>query len=153
MKILYYFIPILIVVLIALFSSCKSSKETPSTKPIEGSEELILLKAGSCFGKCKVYQLKIDKLGKVEFHGIKNMEKLGTSSIKLSNDKMEELFMLFEKQGFLDLESEYLSGARDLQLLEITYKGKAVKFHKMKSPQNLMNIFNSLYALIVENNW
>ncbi len=148
MKIAY----LLVFSLVALltFYSCKSLKENPPQSAANKIQGTVFLDAGKCFGKCKAYQLKVHESGKAELNAIKNFENLGTSTFDVSDEKLEEMSRLIDKAQFMELDSEYLSGARDLQVFEITYQSKAVRFHKMKAPQELLDVLGFLQALAEE---
>ena len=134
-----------------IFYSCRSPKKEASKWADAKPQGLITLNAGSCFGRCKVYKLEILESGKAIFTAIKNFERLGETTFDLKEDKLKELSTLLEEKGFHNLDNVYLSGARDLQVIEITYKEKVVKFHKMKAPQELVDILDFLRSIIKEN--
>lgn len=154
MKMWYRLVPFLLVGLVA-FYGCKPLKKNKTADSIDtiSEPEWITLKAGPCRGKCKVYELHIDVAGTATFNGIKNTEIQGTSMLKLSESEKDDLTKIFDKEGFSKLENEYLSGARDLQVFEISYQEKTVKFHKRKAPENLIQVFNALNTLLEDKGW
>ena len=129
------------------------SKATPQSNSDTDSAAVISLDVGRCFGRCKVYRLDIEASGKATFTGTKNVKKTGVSSVDLPREKLKDLLHLFEKEGFSELDSQYLSGAKDLQVIEISYKNKAVTFHKMKAPQSLRNLLKALQTIVDDNGW
>ena len=151
MKLVYFSILLLIVIIVVY--ACKSPRKTSELSSRDTHEELFTFEAGKCFGRCKVYQLKVFESGKAELIAIKNIEELGKSTLYLSNDKLHELSLLFEKSSISQLNEEYLSGARDLQKFKLSYKNKTIAFHKMKAPQELLSILNTLNSLVEEQEW
>lgn len=148
MRMLYIFITGLIA--FSLFYTCKTINKSGPI-PTQ-NQNLIYLKAGRCYGKCQVYQLKITISGLVEFIPEKNFAKLEKSTMQLAPEKLVDLMQLIDSTGLNALESAYLSTAKDLQKFEIIYQDKMIRFHKMKAPPGLLNLLNYLQKLIAEQN-
>ncbi len=159
MKLLY--ILILLAISFMIFQACKSQKtqtdgnkavNTPSdtdnnTRP-NPNAELLFLNSKSCRGKCKVYQITVYQSGKADYMGRKNVAKIGEHSLNFTKEELATIEKIFAANDFASLEAEYLSGARDLQGFEIRYKGKNVKFHKMKAPENLKTILEEISGVV-----
>ena len=115
-------------ILLVFAWSCKSKKKgMETTEPIAVNEELpvLTLSAKSCRGKCEVYQLVLDASGVVTYEGTKNVDNIGIYTAKWD---MNEVEALIDSAEFTELDSSYLSGARDIQEFEINYNEKNVIF-------------------------
>jgi hypothetical protein len=98
----------------------------------------------SCFGKCKVYKVQIQKDIRLIFEGIKNVDKKGIHQSILPESKYDNLSKLLSEIDFEKFDSEYLLGARDLQKVELEYQRKTVVFHKQKAPEPLISIMKMI---------
>lgn len=138
-----------------LLFSCSTTKNTvaPATTESVAAQALITLKAGSCRGKCKAYEMELFESGKATLVPRRNMEQDSNREIELTKVDLESKIRLFESNDFSSLESEYLSPAKDIQKFEITYEGKTVKFHKRRAPENLLKIWEELHQWVEETNW
>lgn len=142
MKKKYLFITLL--ASLAMFESCKSSTKISKAD----NKVMTSLNAGTCFRNCKSYKLKIYNSGKGELTPLKGFDFLGTKNIEIKKDDLKELSHLLNKANFAEIKSQYLAGVKDLQAYEITYNGRTVKFHKMKAPQELLDVLDLLRSFI-----
>jgi len=60
---------------------------------------------------------------------------------------------LFKTKQFMNLEKEYLSGARDLQRISIIHDNNSVSFHLRKAPDSLKSILQQLDDIIEKITW
>lgn len=128
-----------------IFQSCKTQRKIETTI---NEVPFIFFDAQGCFGRCKEYQFKVFADANSEYVGIKKVEKIGTFTEKLSSDNFENLISLLDSLPFTALESEYLSGAKDISTFSLSYNGKTVKFHKISAPEKLIEVVNELTTLM-----
>ncbi len=87
------------------------------------------------------------------YKGIKNVENIGDFHSTIDEEQYKNLIEYLQVNNFETFETTYLSGARDLQAIEIEYNRQVVKFHKRKAPQLLINTLNKLDEIIDEADW
>lgn len=126
------------------------AEETDAKKTDSEAKEIITYTAGSCRGRCKIFDLKIFDSGKVELNAIKNVGESGLRTFNISEEKVKELQSIIETQNSSSLKTKYLiKGNKGSQKFEIIIDGKSIIFHKKKAPKKLMNIKNALDDLIM----
>ncbi len=130
--------------------SCTTKKKVIKPDP---DVPIIRLSKSSCFGKCKVYNFNIFENKTMTYKGIKNVENIGDFHSTIDKEQYKTLIEYFRTNNFKTFETTYLSGARDLQAIEIEYNRQEVKFHKRKAPQLLITILNKLDEIIDEADW
>ena len=148
MKYLILFIGITVIAFIIY--ACKTKKGMLANQPIE---PIIRLSKGRCFGKCKIYRLDIYADKSAKYTGHKNVDRIGDYKGVISVDDYNTIMSLFKTEQFINLEKEYLSGARDLQRISITHDTHTVNFHLRKAPENLKSILQQLDDIIEEISW
>jgi hypothetical protein len=77
---------------------------------------LISYESGSCYGKCEVFILRINYNKTIEFEGLKNVEKIGKYTTKISVNDFNEIEKLISKVDFNNIDSVYTSKSTDLHL-------------------------------------
>ena len=87
------------------------------------------------------------------YKGIKNVENIGDFNSTIDKGQYDILNEFIRTNNFETFETTYLSGARDLQAIEIEFNRHIVKFHKRRAPQELITILNKLDETINEADW
>lgn len=155
MKMTYLIIIALTLGLSYVLFSCSTTK--PASTPVATKDTidqaLIRLKAGSCRGKCKSYEMALFESGRATLVPKRNMEQTSPREIEISKEELASLTQIFESNDFLDLATSYLSPAKDIQQFEMTYHEKTVKFHKRKAPENLLVIWEALHQWVEDTPW
>lgn len=93
--------------LLLTFSFCCSCASIEKGKS-EWEDSTIEFSRGSCFGMCPVYMLTIHGNGKVYYNGYSHT-KPGVDSTTISKEAVDFLFGTLKKNGFNELESQYLN--------------------------------------------
>lgn len=82
---------LLLLLLIGIFA-CKSNKKTPVNAQTPAADRpMIQLQTTGCRGYCPVYRLLVFENGKVEYEGIRNMERMGKAEFQLSPEELAAL--------------------------------------------------------------
>lgn len=134
-----------------LMINCNTSKKSIDIETAKEKATISITKS-SCFGKCEVYSLFVNKKNLV-FNGIKNIEPIGLFGIDFDKSSYDKLTNLFSSNNFIELEESYLSTLKDLQTISITYEGKSVKFHERNAPDGLKNVLKELESLVKSKDW
>ena len=95
---------------------------SPNTLFAEQSANYISYKAGSCFGSCSNFWIKIRESGEGTFVGYYFVTKEGMQKVKFSKEDTERLFAEFADSNLFDLSDNYDSKINDIQENEIEYK-------------------------------
>lgn len=99
---------------------------TQITKTHQNS--LIKLRKTACFGKCPIYELTIDKNGKLYFDGLDFVLVKGKKEIQLRTSEFQALKEHLEKTTFSSYEEAYNNPRiTDLPSTYITYQGKQIQ--------------------------
>lgn len=114
---------------------------------------IISISKSSCFGKCGVYNFSIFQNRLIKYEGKKHVENIGNFQSVLTIEQYESLINYIEYKKFELLKPTYLSGARDLQTIELTYNLEIVKFHLQKASESLLDILKRLELIIEDSNW
>lgn len=139
----------LLAITISLFSCTKKQKTINANSDVP----IIRLSKSSCFGKCKIYDFSIFKNKTMTYKGVKNVENIGDFNSTIDKEQYDTFIRLLKTNNFEIFETSYLSGARDLQSIEIEHNRHIVKFHKRRAPQELITILNILDEIIDEADW
>ncbi len=147
-----YFLALTTIVGYLIYLTSLKSTEENTTEEKESDtveQEIITYVAGTCRGRCKVFDLKIYDSGKVELNSIKNLGKPGLHTFNISKEQVEELKAILESENFSTMKAEYfIKGNKGSQIFEIMVDGKSTKFHKKKATKALMKIKDALDRLI-----
>ena len=101
-----------------LFSSCD---------PYQFGETVFIeLKKDPCFGACPVYSFKVDGKGNATFKGVRNVDKQGDWTRKLSPDATNALFEAFENSNFGQFQDEYTAQVTDLPTTWVSYSNGTI---------------------------
>ena len=125
----------LTILLIALLSSCSSSKELQK-------EPLLYFGKTACLGKCPVYDVYVFEDGKVEYEGIKNVYKRGKHSYQLS---VEELKKLKEELSQINT-TKVEKLKRDIPNTIIRFNGKNLKVQDTESIKDVEKILQRVFS-------
>ena len=68
---------------------------------------VISLERGGCFGPCPIYDLKIYGNGKVVYNGKYFVKVQGKQTTKITQEKIQELLLEFEKINYFSLKDKY----------------------------------------------
>ena len=79
-------------ILATLFISCSSNRNKTTINQV-----LISYESGSCYGKCEVFILRINYNKTIEYQGLKNVEKIGKYTAKISDKDFNDVEKLISK--------------------------------------------------------
>jgi ferredoxin len=132
-----------------LLAPCNNPKQNSSSKK-NNSKVVIIYQCGACFGRCPEYILTINGEKKMAtFKGIKNTEKIGTYTKKISDAELTDYVSNFEKAKFNSFENEYLGYITDFPIKAISYTNNgSTKLVKERSgaPEMLISLEKKLQA-------
>lgn len=134
-----------------LFASCKSTKILGDATGVVAAIE-----KGSCFGKCPVYAMKIDKTGKVMYEGRINTKKLGKYTKQLTKKELTTIVKAFESANFMTLPNEYASDIPDLPSTMLYYSNGSTNKEvvgKTNRPTNVMQLQYMLEKIADSEDW
>lgn len=99
--------------------SCSSNRNNSSIDNV-----LLSYESGSCYGKCKVFKIKIKCNRSFEYEGIKNVRKIGKYNGEIVLKDFKEIEKLMSKIDVKNLDTIYTSNSTDLHLriLNLHYK-------------------------------
>jgi hypothetical protein len=146
----YIYLYIIFLFISTIFFSCFVKKKR-SPDPIK--QAIITLKAKSCYGKCKTYNFTAYEDLSLSYEGLKHVHKIGNFASNALENDFQILQESIDSLDFSNLDSEYLTGARDLQVFEMTFKGKMIKFQKRKAPNNLLQALELTEIFIENSSW
>lgn len=146
----YLYILLGIAAVFVVLGACKSTKKASSAF---AKTPVVQLSKGKCFGKCKVYTVRLFDDHSLSFEGVKNVEYIGLHSSELATSAYDELIAKLDAAGLENMEAEYFSEAKDLPELELVYKGKSIRFHKQKAPDDLIQLVALLDEITFAQEW
>lgn len=146
----YTIISILILGVLIFLVACKSKKVVSNS---ELENPMMTLAKSTCFGKCKVYNVKIHKNKTVSYEGIKNVENIGIFSSDITEVEYQSLVALFEAANFQSLESTYLTNARDAQKTTLGFSQKEVQYQNRAASNELKAITKAMDNIIEKLEW
>jgi len=116
---------LLLLVAFLLFTAAECSKKKyrfPADATIEMSKT-------GCYGRCPIYDIKIDGKGNVFFSGKRFVNKEGERKKQLSAEATNNLFKAFIDSNFWNFEDEYTENVSDLPTtyLSLSNGGKSKK--------------------------
>ena len=133
-------------ILTTLFLSCSSNRNNTSNNQV-----LISYESGSCYGKCEVFILRINYNKTIEYEGLKNVEKIGKYTTKISVNDFNEIEKLISKVDFNNIDSVYTSKSTDLHLriLNLNYNNQNKKILLFDNiPPDLKEVESKIYHII-----
>ena len=146
----YTIAAILVLGVLIFLVACKSKK---ITSPTTLKNPMMTLSKSSCFGKCKVYNVKFHKNKTVSYEGIKNVENIGMFRSTISDADYQSLVALFEAADFQNLEATYLTGVKDKQTTTLGFSQKQVQYQKRAASNELKAITTSMDAILENLKW
>jgi len=117
----------------------------------------VLLEKGGCFGTCPIYQLRVNGVGEVSYHGERFVEVEGKHQALLGPKETNELFDAFEASRFWDFEDAYDDpNVVDLPTIYLTYsdgeRSKRIKDY-YGTPEELKALEERVEAIAVRQGW
>lgn len=145
--------PMFFAVLTALTFSCNTSQEITDLSQLKKEIEM---KKGGCFGTCPVYTLTIYENGIASFEGMRDTEKLGLHTKKLSKKDYKGIKHAFQTSNFFTLDDNYPSNVSDLPKIAISYhqngQSKTVT-GDLGRPQIVVSLENILTQVAESEGW
>ncbi len=148
----YTIISILVLGVLLFLVACKSKKVTTPSATELGDPTMTLAKS-TCFGKCKVFNLKIYANKAVSYEGIQNVENIGMFRSTMTDADYQSLIALFEAADFKNLDATYLTGVRDKQKTTLSFSQKEVRYQSRAASPELKAITKSMDAIIEKLKW
>ena len=136
----------LIILVSGIFLKCAG------TYLLKDEDLIIEMSKTPCYGQCPVYTIKIDKNGKGLFEGIKNTEKNGSFSFKLSEEELEVLKQSFHRVRFFEMEDSYHLPVSDLPTTYLSYNSDGVHKRIMDyagAPPELKTLEQEIETLVL----
>lgn len=113
---------VLMVLLVALSTACRSTQKTPVlSDALPSGEPLFSLRKTECRGKCPAYELRIWDNGTALLTARKNFPRIGSFRQQLATQQIETLTKAFVEARFFDFKDEYTSRTTDLPTTFITF--------------------------------
>jgi hypothetical protein len=106
--------------------SCSSNRKTTTVKNV-----LLSYESGSCYGRCEVFKLKINKNKTIEYEGIKNVEKIGKYWAQISVNDYNKFEKLISEVDLKIIDSVYTSNSTDLHL-------RVLNIHKNQQDKKIL---------------
>ncbi|MFK8055252.1 MAG: DUF6438 domain-containing protein [Saprospiraceae bacterium] len=148
MKYLYILLAVAAVALV--IGACKSTKKVAT---VSTESPAFTLTKGKCRGKCKAFTFSGFDNHSLTFVGIKNVDYIGLHSSNLSAKVYDELIAQLVAADLGSMENEYLATVKDLPTLELSFKGKTIRFHKQKAPDALRQVVTILDEIAFAQAW
>ncbi|NAS31076.1 hypothetical protein GTQ40_08855 [Flavobacteriaceae bacterium R38] len=130
--------------LIILYGSCASQKKVHTDD--------LNLKLGvtktKCFGKCPVYEFRVYENGDMVYHGIKNVDKIGTYIVRLTKNEMSRLEEEFKATGFVELQIPKQKVIRDMPFVVLTFENKVIRYQPGGEPAVLKDLVLKIEEMI-----
>ncbi len=150
-------ISFLVLSLLLFLVACKTKKNTPTTASETSNTQLknptMTLSKSSCFGKCKVYHVKIFQDKTISYEGIKNVENIGIFRSSITTTDYQSLVEAFEAADFTNLASTYLTGIRDKQKTTLGFSQKEVQYQSRAASNELKAITKKIDAILKDLDW
>lgn len=117
----------------------------------EHENKLISIEKTPCFGDCPVYEVSINKDGKVTYNGIKYVDVAGKQEFDLTEKEFKQLKEKLAKKDFSEFKKEYTNPRiADLPSTYITHAGKQIHIRLWKDiPDELVDIHEYIEGLLL----
>ncbi len=91
--------------------------------------DAVIVSASSCYGRCPINNIMIDKDGNVFYNGINFNSKNGYYTSKISNTEFNKIERRFKKGNYINLEKDYYESVTDHSTISVVFvkDGKIVK--------------------------
>ena len=135
-----------ILILTVFFLSCSTNRNNTIINRV-----LISYESGSCYGKCAVFIIKLNENKTIEYQGLKNVEKIGKYTAKISVNDFNDIEKLISKVDLKSIDSVYTSNSTDLHLriLNINYNNQIKKILLFDNiPSDLKEVESKIYQII-----
>jgi len=149
----YLYILLAIAAVVAVVGACKSTKKTAAFSTLPNGSPTFTLTKGKCRGKCKVYTFSGYDNHVLSFNGIKNVDFIGMHSSSLSANVYDEIIAQLVAADIESMSEDYLSTAKDLPEMELSFNGKTVRFHMRKAPDALRQVVTMLDEIAFAQIW
>lgn len=125
---------------------------TPNATKDEAKNTLVSLRKTPCHGTCPVYEVRIDKNGKVLFDGQDFVAVKGKKYFQLSSKQFKTLHDKLAKTNFSSYKESYDEPRlMDVPSTFITYNNKQIKLRVWKDvPQELSDVSKYIESILVE---
>lgn len=144
----------LIIVGLVIAVSCKLfTKKQMTGDSATVNTPYFSLSKSPCRGTCTVYNLTIDQAGNVYFNGIRNTEKIGKYTAKLSAQQFTDLQILLKSKDFAGLQKDYPTTMKDMQEFTIQYQQHRIHFQRKGGPKSLFSVIDAVDDLVKNLNW
>lgn len=110
------------------------------------------LEKTACLGDCPIFKLIISEDGEAVFIGEEYVEKIGKTEFKLTEEELNKLNELLNKQDFSSYDKKYgESDKTDLPGTFITHKSNKIEIRLWKDiPENLTNAYVYIENMLFE---
>ena len=146
----FFYILLALAAVALVIGACKSTKKAVT---IPSGNTTFTLTKGTCRGKCKAYTFSGYDNRSLSFVGVKNVDHIGLHTSNLSAKVYDELIAQLVAADLGSMEDEYLSTLKDLPKLELSFKGKTIRFHKRKAPEVLLQVMAVLDEITFAQAW
>lgn len=149
----YLYILLAIAAVVTVVGACKSTKKTAAPSTLPNGNPTFTLTKGKCRGKCKVYTFSGYDNHVLSFNGVKNVDFIGMHSSTLSANVYDEIIAQLVAADLGSMDDDYLSTAKDLPKMELSFNGKTVRFHTRKAPDALRQVVIMLDEVAFAQAW
>ena len=105
---MFYRVQIVRIILVASLGACPVFGGVMGSQASEIPSDLaITLERTRCYGFCPSYVLKISATGKVTYEGRASVKVVGSAESSISQEKLRELILAFEKINYFELRGGY----------------------------------------------
>ena len=152
---------IFVFIAVIFFSLCLGSCSSGNKLTEEDFKDLIItLERAACFGTCPVYTLAIYGDGTVVYEGINCVKTMGRVESVISQEKIEEIVLEFEKANYFSLNNNYIErNMTDVQsvITSITMGGRAKTIEHyhgdFSAPETLTRLEDKIDEIVNSNQW
>ncbi|MCS6790729.1 MAG: DUF6438 domain-containing protein [Bacteroidia bacterium] len=103
---------------------CQAQRRSTARSELKDSLYLKISRTG-CYGRCPIDAVELLPGGKVRYHGIRFVARMGIYERKLSPDEQKEVLSLFQQADFGKYQELYDElGATDLPAVVVEYRHK-----------------------------
>jgi hypothetical protein len=103
----------LLLALIAVAASCAprtraAPADTSRAQTDTSHAHAIVLERTPCFGGCPVYTVSVSPSGEVTYQGRAHVRRLGTTSLRISGERVDSLLEELDRAGYFTFADNYL---------------------------------------------
>ena len=151
----YRILIILTLILTSAFA-CKTNSKAVKTEFKQDDYVVFSFRKTGCRGTCPVYYLEIFRSGKMNFEGIKHVDKIGLYTKNINPKQVEDLIKEFQEVNFEGFKDKYTAMVTDLPTTytSFTNNGKTKKIMNYHgAPQELKKLERKLERIARSNQW